>query len=109
MPPRSAPLPGPAPGAKSARFGAGGNCGGGAGCCCAMTLDDTPSANAAAMKTFDLLIDVASLLDCTLWLCSRISGTQERPDGSRVAGRSKPRKREHRGAGLYSFCVTNTA
>jgi hypothetical protein len=27
-----------------------------------VTLDDTPIASAAAMKTFDLLIDVASLL-----------------------------------------------
>src|SRR5262245_42625881 len=61
MPPRSAPLPGPAPVTKNVILGACGNCGGAAGCCCALTPDVTPSASAAIINAFDLLISVASL------------------------------------------------
>src|SRR5262245_66352361 len=61
MPPRSAPLPGPAPVTKNVILGACGNCGGAAGGCCALTPDVTPSASAAIINAFDLLISVASL------------------------------------------------
>src|SRR5215510_9079346 len=61
MPPRSAHLPGPAPVTKNVILGACGNCGGAAGCCCALTPDVTPSASAAIINAFDLLISVASL------------------------------------------------
>src|SRR5262245_46786761 len=62
MPPSSAPLPGPAPVTKNVMLGACGNCGGAAGgCCCALTTDVTPSASAAIINAFDLLISVTSL------------------------------------------------
>src|SRR5262249_29799806 len=61
MPPRSAPLPGPAPVTKNVILGACGNCGGAAGGCCALTPDVTPSASAATINAFDLLISVTSL------------------------------------------------
>src|SRR5262245_24979292 len=64
MPPRSAPLPGPAPVTKNVILGACGNCGGAAGaagCCCALTPDVMPSASAAIINAFDLLISVTSL------------------------------------------------
>src|SRR4051794_5110939 len=57
MPPRSAPLPGPAPVTKNVILGACGNAAG-AGCCCALTADVTPSASAAIISTFDLLISI---------------------------------------------------
>src|ERR1700740_698768 len=60
MPPRSAPLPGPAPVTKNVMSGAWGNCGA-AGCCCALDPDVTPSASAAMISTFDLLIPVSPL------------------------------------------------
>src|SRR5438046_9158758 len=57
MPLRSAPLPGPAPVTKNVIFGASGNCGG-TGWCCALIPDVTPSASAAIISAFDLLISV---------------------------------------------------
>src|SRR6187402_2134136 len=85
MPPRSAPLPGPAPVTKKLMFGACGS-GGGAGCC-AVTLDDTPSASAAAMKTFVLLISVAPF-----GLSEFTSGRMVVP----LRAAPNPREREHR-------------
>src|SRR5262245_61751057 len=61
MPPRSAPLPGPLPVTKYVMFGACGSCGGAGGCCCALTPDATPSASAATINAFGLLISVVSL------------------------------------------------
>src|SRR6187399_2044965 len=58
MPPRSAPLPGPAPVTKNVMLGACGSGGGGAGCCWARAPDVTPSASAAMIIAFDLLISV---------------------------------------------------
>src|SRR4029078_7097880 len=58
MPPRSAPLPGPAPVTKNVMLGACGNWGGGAGCCWARAPDVIPSASAAMIIAFDLLISV---------------------------------------------------
>ena len=50
------PCRGRAPVTKNVMFGACGSCGGARRCCCALTPDVTPSASAAAMNTFDLLI-----------------------------------------------------
>src|SRR5258707_12228131 len=98
MPPRSAPLPGPAPVTKNVMFGACGN-GGGAGCC-AVTLDVTPSASAVAIKIFILLISVASL-----WTFGFTNGRMLVP----LRATPNPRESEHRAAGLHSAGIGNIA
>src|SRR5256885_490770 len=63
MPPRSAPLPGPAPVTKKVISGACGNCGAGAACCWASAADAANSdASAMTANVLRLVMELLPLI-----------------------------------------------